>query len=768
MKNPTAMKISKFKNLMRALLVTGLIAASSHSTVLAQNTSTQTPSANDSVNVTDDMMTWVQVMAANGIDIPSGADGVVINNGVGGQITASLNAIVTEADTTVINAGNISGGTNAINFVNGQGSGSVTNAATGVISSDSRAINIGGSVDVDNAGQIVGTGNQRNGTVYADALADNFSVRNRHGGVIDAGAGNEGSGVGAEIGDPGDGANTFSLTNAGKIQGRGNAGAATSGAGDGVRIGNVGNIGVAEVDIDNSGTINSEGANGTVAGIRFVNGISFDGVLDNSGVISGTQNGLYFGNPVNGQGADHSNGVVNNSGTISSGSRALNVDGLGLTINNDGLILGTGDQRNGTVYADSTAQDFVLNNRGTIDAGQGNQGAGFSVELSETGSNFTINNSGDLRGRGLANAGLATAGDGIRLERSRVGGAFDGTTTGLFTGVINNTGTISSEANAGTTGGFRAVNGVSFQGTLNNAGTISGVNNGVYFGNPVGAGGADHTGGVVNNFGTISSDSRAFNLDGIGLQVNNDGDIVATGAQRNGTFYVDGTADNFSLNNSGSIDASGGSGSGVSIQVGSFDGDVQTGSIVNRGEIIGNGDSGVDAAIRLFTNANTATFSGDIVNEAGALLFANGSPAVLIEDDVVFDGTFVNGGEIDGSVFLGSGDLDLLETSILSLAASSYSDFDTVSVTGNINFGGSLNLDILDPFSFQVGQTLDLFDFGSATGSFDSVFAGPLSLDLSNLNSRGTVSISAIAVPEPSSVSLIGLGLVASLCRRRK
>ena len=97
---------------------------------------------------------------------------------------------------------------------------------------------------------------------------------------------------------------------------------------------------------------------------------------------------------------------------------------------------------------------------------------------------------------------------------------------------------------------------------MTNTGTISGVQNGVYFGNPTPAGGGDHTGGVVNNFGVISSDSRAFNLDGNGLQVNNAGEILATGAQRNGTFYVDGTADNFSINNSGSIDATGGSGSG--------------------------------------------------------------------------------------------------------------------------------------------------------------------------------------------------------------
>ena len=114
-------------------------------------------------------------------------------------------------------------------------------------------------------------------------------------------------------------------------------------------------------------------------------------------------------------------------------------------MNNSGSITGTGDQRNGTVYADSTAQDFSLNNSGTIDAGAGNDGAGFSAELSSAGNDFSINNSGTLAGRGNAGAGVATAGDGIRLERTRVNGALDATTSGLFTGDITNSGDITSE-----------------------------------------------------------------------------------------------------------------------------------------------------------------------------------------------------------------------------------------------------------------------------------------------------------------------------------
>ena len=92
-------------------------------------------------------------------------------------------------------------------------------------------------------------------------------------------------------------------------------------------------------------------------------------------MIEGAQNGLYFGN------ADHTGGVANNTGDITSDSRALNIDGTGLEVNNSGNILGTGNQRNGTVYADGTADDFSFNNQsgGVVDAGAGNTGSGLSL-----------------------------------------------------------------------------------------------------------------------------------------------------------------------------------------------------------------------------------------------------------------------------------------------------------------------------------------------------------------------------------------------------
>ncbi|WP_108787311.1 autotransporter domain-containing protein [Erythrobacter sp. Alg231-14] len=557
--------------------------------------------------------------------------------------------------------GTISGAQNGLYFGNdADHTGGVVNNL-GTIASDSRALNIDGlGLVVNNSGSIIGTGNQRNGTVYADSTAQSFELNNLEGGLIDAGMGNEGAGFSVELSEAG---NDFSITNAGTIQGRGQAGAGDPTAGDGLRFERtrVGGLlegsttGLFTGSIDNSGLIASEAVAGTTGGIRFVNGVSFQGVLNNSGTISGVNNGLYFGNPVPAGGADHTGGVVNNlaDGVISSDSRALNIDGTGLVVNNAGTILGTGNQRNGTVYSDITAQGFALNNDGVIDAGMGNEGAGFSAQLASAatgGSAFTLTNTGTIQGRGNALAGAATAGDGLRFERTRNAGVLDATSDGLFVGTITNSGVIASESANGTAGGIRFVNGVSFQGVLDNSGTISGVQNGLYFGNPTPAGGGDFSQAIVNNSGTISSGSRALNIDGNGLTVNNTGSILGTGAQRNGTVYADGTANNFVLNNAGIIDA-GVAGSGVSLQLGVNDGDLRAFTLVNDGTIAGRGEaqaSGASAGLRLFNGAGegtTVTVADDIVNNG--TISSETAAAVLIEN-VAFTGTFTNNGTLSG------------------------------------------------------------------------------------------------------------------------
>ena len=646
------------------------------------------------------------------------------------------------------NDGTIVGAQNGLYFGEADHTGGVVNNS-GTISSDSRALNIDGDgLTVNNSGNILGTGDQRNGTVYSDGTADNFTFNNTATGVVDAGAGNDASGFAAEVGGAADGANTFTLTNSGDILGRGNGL-----AGDGVRIGNAGNSGIAEVTATNSGTISSEAANGTVSGFRVVNNVGISGSIDNSGSITGTQNGLYFGE------GDHSNGVVNNSGTISSDSRALNIDGDGLTVNNSGDVLGTGNQRNGTIYADGTADNYTFNNTstGVVDAGAGNTGSGVGAEIggaTDGANTFTLNNKGTIQGRGNATASTGAAGDGVRIGNAGNSGVAQVTAI--------NSGTISSEGANGTVSGVRVVDNVSFAGTLDNLGSISGVQNGVYFGL------GDHSNGVVNNVGVISSDSRALNIDGDGLTVNNSGDILATGSQRNGTVYVDGTADQFSFSNSGSVDATGGSGSGVSVQVGSFAGDVQVGQIFNSGSIESSGSSSLDAGIRFFGGSSGVTFSGDITNATGgSITTAGDAAAVLFDSDASFDGSLINDGFIEGSILLNDGDLVLGSDSFLSLEISSLTDFESIETTGSIYTDGILDI-TFGNFLPTVGQQFDLLDFGSFSGQFDLVQADGVTFDISDLSVGGSVTITAVGVPEPGAFAILGFaGLIAS-CRRRR
>ena len=248
--------------------------------------------------------------------------------------------------------------------------------------------------------------------------------------------------------------------------------------------------------------------------------------------------------------------------------------------------------------------------------------------------------------------------------------------------------------------------------------------------------------------------------------ISNSGDILATGRQRNGTVYFDGTAQDFTLLNSGAIDARGGAGSGVSIEVGAFNGATQNGRILNSGQIIASGGLAEDSGIRLFSNEASTTFEGDISNFESGFIGRDGHGyAVLVEDNVVFDGALINDGTIDGSVLLNDGDLFLLDNSTLSLDIASLTKFDTVETTGTIIADGILDISFSGSLP-TIGQEFDLFDFGFISGEFDLIQSGGIGLDTSDLFTNGTVRVASI--PEPATGGLLGLALVAMATRRRR
>lgn len=621
------------------------------------------------------------------------------------------------------NFGEIAGAFNGVQFAGPASAGALDNFRGGVISSDSRAVDVQGEgVALRNFGDIVGTDDQRNGTVYADGGADDFSISNFAGGVIDAGEGNLGAGVSLQIGDaPGaevEGAlfNGFGAT----IQGRGQAAANTTQAGDGVRIDDGAEGAVFDADIFNAGLISTESDQGTAAGVRIADGVAAEGRILNAatGVIEGPRNGLYIGDGA------HDLDVLN-FGTIQSASRAVNIDGAGVDLINGGRILGQGDQRNGAVYADDTARDFSIQNlaTGVIDAGEHNDGAGVSLSLDEDGGGeVSIVNAGLIAGRGQASAAGGTAGDGVRLEGVRL--PEGGFAPALFEGEIVNQGAVTSESGVGATGAFRAVDGVDFQGRLINedSGVFAGANNGVYFGT------GDHSGGSFVNRGAVTSDSRALNIDGFGLNVVNEGEILGTGDQRNGTVYADGAADGYTFTNTetGVVDAGlGNNGSGVSLQTGDADGDIASAAVFNDGVIQGRGDAEagnqVGDGLRVFSNFDDVGFAGAVLNE-GLIAGSEDSAVaagVRIDGGVDILGAIVNEGEIRGTVNA----VDAREAGAVTLV-----NDDEGVISGNVLLGDG------DDIVVDLGEISGVVDGGAGddvliAGEGDNVLVGGLGDD---------------------------------------
>ena len=556
-----------------------------------------------------------------------------VKNSRRAEITAEQTAVdISGEDALIHNSGTIAGGFNGVNFVNGgESSGTLRN--DGTVTSDSRAVNIGGEdIRVDNYGRILGTGDQRNGTVYSDATADDYTVNNFRRAVIDAGEGNDGAGIALQLGEEVEG----DIYNAGLVQGRGQApalnpdGTPNGLAGDGIRLfSGVEGPSTFEGNITNDGRILSESEQGPVAALRIANGVGFDGTITNGrrGVIDGVNNGLYFGT------GEH-DALVNNFGRILSDSRAVNIDGSGVELNNFGRILGTGDQRNGTVYADATAEDYRIFNgqRGVIDAGRDNNGSGVSLQTGDEDGDVVeaeVVNFGRISGRGNAEGNLI--GHGVRV----FSGVAEGTP--VFRGDILNYGRITSEPSdlLALASGI-LVEDVAFEGDIRNFGRIVGGDDGIAT-EP----GVIFTGDIVNRGRIEAGDDGIF----IDDNANFTGDIVNDGRIKTddeGVEFDPNATFTGNLVNNGRIDVED---DGIFLEPGvSF-----TGDIVNNGRI--------EADEFGIVINDVAAFDGEIVNH-GTITGdddGDGTGEAIDASQAQVDLTVINRGVLNGDVLLGGG-----------------------------------------------------------------------------------------------------------------
>jgi autotransporter-associated beta strand protein len=196
-------------------------------------------------------------------------------------------------------------------------------------------------------------------------------------------------------------------------------------------------------------------------------------------------------------------------------------------------------------------------------------------------------------------------------------------------------------------------------------------------------------------------------------------------------------------------------------------------------DVVSTGGGLTKDGVGVLTLTGTNTYTGITLVSAGTLLVngslssssavtvdvgtLGGTSGTMGEVTVNSGGTFAPGSSI-GTLNLGS--LMLGGASLFEINASTNTS-DLAIVSALLSFGGTLNVTNLAG-TLSSGQSFNLFDWGTTSGSFTSVtlpgLGSGLAWDQSNLYSTGVIAV----IPEPSAAALLGgFGLLALLRRRR-
>ncbi len=303
-------------------------------------------------------------------------------------------------------------------------------------------------------------------------------------------------------------------------------------------------------------------------------------------------------------------------------------------------------------------------------------------------------------------------------------------------------------------------------------------------------GGLSNSGRIVGN-GSIAADltqttagqlrvgaGETMLLSGTGhtnagaIEVRNGGELEVNGA-------VNQTASGRTLLDNATLRFNGGMTNAGQVNVG-FGGASVFGNMVNAagGRVIVSGNSQAtfydtveaQAGSELRVSAgSTALFFGQVLQRNGAAFTGTGTK---FYEGGLSVGNSPGAARDEGSVNFGSGNLYLGEIG----GTQAGTEFDYYNVAGNLNFGGTLRLVSYGSFIGQAGQTFDLFDWGTSSGTFANIdisgfnLAAGTWLDTSSLYQNGSVTISVTAVPEPETYAMLlaGLGLMGAVVRRRK
>jgi T5SS/PEP-CTERM-associated repeat protein/autotransporter-associated beta strand protein len=170
------------------------------------------------------------------------------------------------------------------------------------------------------------------------------------------------------------------------------------------------------------------------------------------------------------------------------------------------------------------------------------------------------------------------------------------------------------------------------------------------------------------------------------------------------------------------------------------------GPVVEDGQIVGEalfaGDVTIESGGAL---GGTGTIAGKTFNQ-GRLRPGASAGVLTFDDDLTLEAggtvTFELGGHVRGT------------------------SYDGIDVGGTIQYGGILEIALIDGFLPEDGDTFDLFSgFDSGQGTFDGISV--LAAGLNGVFNPSTGVLTWVAIPEPSSSCLLMLGLSFSLGRWR-